>query len=68
MTHRTGIALTLARIVGIVVGLFIGTWLDEQLFKGAPEWTSAIAPTLGVVVGWVVATFVVRRLAHTAQA
>jgi hypothetical protein len=44
--------------------LFIGIVIDEQLFTGIPERTSAITPTVFAILGWVVATFLVRRFAH----
>ena len=57
--------LTVARIVGIAVGVFIGTIVDEQAFgKESPEWTAAIIPTLFAIFGWVLATFLVRRFVH----
>jgi Zn-dependent protease with chaperone function len=58
--------LWVARIVGLILGLIIGVIVDEALFPDT-EWTSAVTPLLFAILGWGVATFLVRRLSRRAE-
>lgn len=49
--------------LGAIVGLFIGVVVDERLFSGTPEWTSAITPLLFAFAGWGTSRALLRRRA-----
>ena len=48
---------------GIVVGIFVGVFVDERLFTGAPEWTSAINPILFAFAEWALSRALLGRFA-----
>jgi len=49
--------------VFVIVGVFVGVVVDERLFSGAPEWTSAITPILFAFAGWALSRALLGRLA-----